>query len=635
MLRDIGLFLHQYLTQKALFPYFLAIALVTGLLVSPVGDFPLNDDWIFAKAVERLLQHGYYRGHEYLNATFVAQAYWGALFCKVFGFSFTTLRVSTLVLWTLTAWSASLCALSLGLSRALALGFGALVQTNAIVLSLSYSFMTDIPFLFATTFSGFFFLQAFTTQRPRDLFWANLWAGGAFLVRQFGILLPMAFWLAQWSGHRRNSQRATSNSFRFSWALLAIIIPWLMVAGIMLWLKHVSMPSSSMFYPIGDRWLVMTFFGLRHPFVSMIYLGLFLLPFFLAKVWQWATGDHYAAFPRKLFWGFGGLTLGACWFPTLLFWLNTQLGDPNATWLKEIFPPRLPMLGPASIIQDLSLGGPILLADVNAIPPTQIQGGWWPITAIALLAGSGVITVVLTEFWQNHQHVSIIPSHENSEPAINQDRWLFNNRATQVRFLFYWGSLFLMAAYNPFRITVVDRYLITTLIPFGLIIAKDLAKRPYRKALQVSLLTGVCLYLMTLISLQTWMAWNQTALTAYNRLLQVYHASPAQINGVEPLNGWYNSDAYMQKFQTRDWAEQNLSGLGNWVLGDTYRITGQPPPPGYEIIEKFRYFSWLSFRHYFIYSSKRIPAPPLVDSQIPSSGILNQYPFSTQLCESQ
>jgi hypothetical protein len=555
-----------------------------------------------------LLQDGYYRGHECLNATFIAQAYWGALFCKVFGFSFTTLRISTLVLWTLTAWGASLCALSLGLSRPLVLAFGALVQTNAVVLSLSYSFMTDIPFLCATTFSGLFFLQAFTTHRPRDLFWANLWAGIAFLVRQFGILLPIAFWLAQWSGHRRNSQQPPSNPLRFSWVQLAMIVPWLIVAGIMLWLQHVSIPSSSMFYPIGDRWLVMTFFGLRHPFISMIYLGLFLLPLFFAKVWQWFAGNRYAAFSHKLFWGFGGLALGACWFPTLLFWLNTQLGDPNATWLTEIFPPRLPMLGPASIIQDLSLGGPILLADVNAMPAIQIRDWWWPITAIALFAGSGVITVVLTELWQSYQGGATLPSHDNCQPAIDKNRQLLASRATQIRFLFYWGSLFLIAAYNPFRITVVDRYLITTLIPFGLIIAKNLTKRPYRKALRVSLLTGICLYLITLISLQTWMVWNQTALTVYNRLLQVYHVSPAQINGVEPLNGWYNSDVYMQKFQTRDWAQQNLSGLGNWVLGDTYRITGQPPPPGYETIEKFSYFSWLSFRHHFIYSSKRIPA---------------------------
>jgi hypothetical protein len=166
----LGYFYINTSHRKLYFLSFLAIALVTGLLVSPVGDFLLNDDWIFAKAVERLLQHGSYRGHEYLNATFVAQAYWGALFCKVFGFSFTTLRVSTLVLWTLTAWSASLCALSLGLSRTLALGFGALVQTNAIVLSLSYSFMTDIPFLFATTFSGFFFpASIYHPTAPRSI----------------------------------------------------------------------------------------------------------------------------------------------------------------------------------------------------------------------------------------------------------------------------------------------------------------------------------------------------------------------------------------------------------------------------------------------------------------------------------
>ena len=44
-----------------------------------------------------ILETGIYSGHPYSDALFVLQAYWGALFCKLFGFSFTVLRISTLI----------------------------------------------------------------------------------------------------------------------------------------------------------------------------------------------------------------------------------------------------------------------------------------------------------------------------------------------------------------------------------------------------------------------------------------------------------------------------------------------------------------------------------------------------------
>ena len=66
------------------------------LLVPPTRSYPVNDDWVYAQGVDALL-----------NGTFKpldAQAYalshvsWGAIFVAIFGFSFTALTVSTLVL---------------------------------------------------------------------------------------------------------------------------------------------------------------------------------------------------------------------------------------------------------------------------------------------------------------------------------------------------------------------------------------------------------------------------------------------------------------------------------------------------------------------------------------------------------
>ena len=68
-------------------------------LVNPIGEFPLNDDWVHARAVRTLLKTSQFTladGHS--SSNLFALVYWGALFCLPFGFSFTALRISTLVL---------------------------------------------------------------------------------------------------------------------------------------------------------------------------------------------------------------------------------------------------------------------------------------------------------------------------------------------------------------------------------------------------------------------------------------------------------------------------------------------------------------------------------------------------------
>ena len=93
----------QYTSKQSLvLPIGLLFAIAI-LLISPIDEFPLNVDWIYAKSVEQLLQTGQYRAHPYINATLVAQTFWGAWVCQLLGFSFTHLHLSTLVLALINA----------------------------------------------------------------------------------------------------------------------------------------------------------------------------------------------------------------------------------------------------------------------------------------------------------------------------------------------------------------------------------------------------------------------------------------------------------------------------------------------------------------------------------------------------
>src|SRR3569833_210222 len=75
-----------------------AIWVLTEFLVNPVGEFPLNDDWSYTLSLQN-----WYHDHQYhlvgwTSMPLATQLAWGLIFCKTFGFSFTVLRFSTLVL---------------------------------------------------------------------------------------------------------------------------------------------------------------------------------------------------------------------------------------------------------------------------------------------------------------------------------------------------------------------------------------------------------------------------------------------------------------------------------------------------------------------------------------------------------
>jgi hypothetical protein len=116
------------------------------LLVPPAGNFPVNDDWNHAGAVRALVEDGRLEIGPTTSATLVLQALWGAGFARLFGFSFETLRLATLVLAALALVGFALLLSELFGARRAVLG-ALLLLFNPLFVNLSYSFMTDVPFL--------------------------------------------------------------------------------------------------------------------------------------------------------------------------------------------------------------------------------------------------------------------------------------------------------------------------------------------------------------------------------------------------------------------------------------------------------------------------------------------------------
>jgi len=160
---------------------------IAVLLTNPICESPFNDDWSYSFTVRQMVKPGELKlnrwslasasevqqlkltptlGHLTYNgwasASLIAQAYWGLLWVKLFGFSYTTLRLSTV---PLAAAAVSLCYLlarRVGLNTRFALFATLMLGLSPLYLPVAGTFMTDAPGLF------FILLSMYALSRSMD-----------------------------------------------------------------------------------------------------------------------------------------------------------------------------------------------------------------------------------------------------------------------------------------------------------------------------------------------------------------------------------------------------------------------------------------------------------------------------------
>jgi len=167
------------------------------LLAHPTGNFPLNDDWVYARSVYNLSENGILRLDDLGAMTLVAQTFWGALIVKLFcGFSFTVLRYSIMLVGLLGLFGTyCLADLVTGNSR-IALWTTVIMGICPLYFSLSCSFMTDVPFYTCSVYALLFLFRADRGMNWKNILAATVFCTIAILVRQIGLLLPLSFFIA-------------------------------------------------------------------------------------------------------------------------------------------------------------------------------------------------------------------------------------------------------------------------------------------------------------------------------------------------------------------------------------------------------------------------------------------------------
>jgi hypothetical protein len=171
----------------------LLLAWFAGAAVLGAGyDVPVIDDWTYAWTVEHMLHTGRFDVLGFSAVYPFSVALWGAAWAWLLGFSFVTLRLSTIVLALVATVTLYLILRELRAPKHLALLGAFVVAANPMFYLLASSFMTDVPFMTCTALAWLCYIRAGSRGDVRLVWLGGLCGILALLIRQLGIITPVA-----------------------------------------------------------------------------------------------------------------------------------------------------------------------------------------------------------------------------------------------------------------------------------------------------------------------------------------------------------------------------------------------------------------------------------------------------------
>jgi len=296
---------------------------LAALAIRPFVEMGLCDDWSYIKTVQVLARTGHVVYNGWATALLGWQLYLGAMFVKLFGFSFSIVRASILPIAMATAFLTQRTMVRAGISEWNA-SLGTLVLVvSPLFLPLTFSFMTDVSGLFCIVLCLYACLRALQADTDRAAFaWicfaaiSNAIGGTARLIAWLGVLVmvPSTLWLLRRRPH-----------FLLAGSMLYLVCVAFIFASIH-WFHQqpYSVPENLIRDPITLRTFATLF---RNLVRAALDTSLFLLPILLAFIPELRRGNRRST----LFFVAGsGLFLLFCLMEThrsvLHYWLAPYLG---------------------------------------------------------------------------------------------------------------------------------------------------------------------------------------------------------------------------------------------------------------------------------------------------------------------
>lgn len=509
-----------------------ALWLIAILLVNPIGEFPLNDDFSYARSTLNLCEEGALRYDPWLSMTLLAQVLWGTVFCKLFGFSFTVLRCSTLVLSWLSILAGYQLVRELGQGRRNALLLSAILALNPLFFSLSFTYMTDVPFFAFTLLSALFYIRFFKENQMKWMLLGSCFAMAAVFVRQLGLLLPLAFAVAYLFQHglRPKALLTAMSPLIFMVALFVLYSNWLA--------QSQGLPEGYGSFRRLVGQLGRGFWSqipLRLGIIS-IYLGGFLLPL-------------VALFPPSLRNGFSTKKNGVALLLALAAGAMGLLAWPRLLW--------------GNVLYNFGLG-PKLLRDGYFFINVQPTAPNWAINALIFIGLCGAMAAVYLL-------------------AKNGGQRLKAGKANRAVAVFSLTCLLIYGGFLMLDVHCFDRYFIV-MLPFLLpLLLPEGQQNPNPKKAWLAVATLLPMAIFSITATHDYLAWNRARWQALDFLTKEKNITPDRIDGGFEFNGWHRPTQQKEQPGPRsDW----------WVVDDEY-VVAFGNMEGYKKMTGFPYTRWL------------------------------------------
>ncbi len=512
------------------------LTLVWGVaicLVNPIGDFPLNDDWQYAYPVMKLVEEGRLEMQGFFAPNIILQVGWGALWCWIWGaFSFTVLRFSTLTLAIIGSWLFFSISRRLHIPSKTSLTGALLLLSSPLFFNLSFSFMTDVPFLVVMLASLFAVLLYLQESRLKWLIIACLLSIGSFLIRQPGILLMpiLGIWICL---EKKGKEGSVKTFLLLTFLGVGVYFGYEKLVKPLIGISDHFVPVSGLYLDTVLEKPLSFVKELFKKFVkTWIYLGFFGLPI-LPFVW-----DRVRKIANLSFWQLSGIFIANV---VLLFYLHST---------GKIFP-----FG-GNILYNWGLG-PELLVDVYTLQiPNTPQVPYNLLYALNFLSqlSASILCMVI---WKNRGTYSFI-----------QKRFF--------SFLVFFSLLYLPAMSIT---SFFDRYL---LLPIAVFFCLLMPFFRYPKQVFVTYIPMIAMGLFSLLATHDYLSWNRAKHDAF-LWLQEKEVTITQMDAGFEYNGFYN-------YHTDKKVAEGKSFW--WVTDDTWVISFGPIPD-YHTAHTIGYHRWL------------------------------------------
>jgi len=252
-----------------------ATASLLPLVAWPFAEIGFMDDFSYIRTTQIYAQTGHLLYNGWATAMLGWQILWGALFIKLFGFSFTAPRLSSMVSLFLLVWVFHAVARRCGLNRSSAIFAALLVGISPIAMPLAFSFMTDVNGLLALVLCLYACLRALDATSDRAAFsWlvlaaaSNIVGGTARQVAWVGVLalVPATAWY----------MRSRRGALALGGSLWALGVASIMLMG--RWWSHKPGYMTEELLPPGSKMRSLHFlFNFTHAIVLAILCMAFLL----------------------------------------------------------------------------------------------------------------------------------------------------------------------------------------------------------------------------------------------------------------------------------------------------------------------------------------------------------------------